>query len=162
MSMMAYMKHCREKITTTYNYLIRWMKIILHGSTSLKWMEPINDLMFLCTNFTSILTIMMDINHYKVCAPRTFKLDDIDLNLSLSTIVECTYDDCIVVFFSHRREKGKVGWETQEVVMEGANNFAVYGAYTVLKGSSTIELKQGFMDWLVGGCWWVLVYLGVG
>lgn len=112
MSMMACMKHCREKITTTYNYVIRWMKIILHGSTSLKWMEPINDLMFLCTNFTSILTITMDINHYKVCAPQTFKLDNMDLNLSLSTIVECTYDDCIAVFFSHRREKGKVGWET--------------------------------------------------
>jgi hypothetical protein len=39
--------------------------------------------------------------------------------------------------------------------MEGANNFAIYGAYMVLKGSSTIELKQGFMDWLVGGCWFV-------
>jgi hypothetical protein len=42
--------------------------------------------------------------------------------------------------------------------MEGANNFVVYGAYMVLKGSSTIELKQGFMV----ACWWVLVYLGVG
>jgi hypothetical protein len=69
MFMMVCMKHYGENITTTYNYVIRWMKIILHGSTSLKWIEPINDLMFLCTNFTSILTIMMDINHYKVCAP---------------------------------------------------------------------------------------------
>jgi len=109
MFMMVCMKHYGEKITTTCNYVIRWMKIILHGSTSLKWIEPINDLMFLCTNFTSTLTIAMDINHYKVCAPWTFKLDHINFNLSLSTIVECTYDDCIVVFFSHRREEGKVG-----------------------------------------------------
>jgi hypothetical protein len=39
--------------------------------------------------------------------------------------------------------------------MEGANNFLHYMAYMVLKGSSTIELEQGFMDWLVGGCWFI-------
>jgi hypothetical protein len=43
------------------------MKSILNGSTSLKWMEPINDLMLFVDK--SMLTIMMDIQQYKVCAP---------------------------------------------------------------------------------------------
>jgi len=48
---MACMKHNGKKITITYNYVIRWMKIILHGSISLKCMEPINDLMLFVDKF---------------------------------------------------------------------------------------------------------------
>jgi hypothetical protein len=52
---MACMKHNGKKITITYNYVIRWMKIILHGSTLLKWMEPINDLMLFVYKFYIIV-----------------------------------------------------------------------------------------------------------
>jgi hypothetical protein len=48
---MACMKHMGKKITITYNYVIRWMKIILHESISLKWMELINDFMLFVYKF---------------------------------------------------------------------------------------------------------------
>ncbi len=111
----------------------------------------------LCINFTSLLTIMVDIHQYKVCAPWTFILDNINFNLSLSTIVECTCDDCIVVFFSHRREDGK-GEDERESIggsYGGCYYLLHYMVYMVLKGSSSIELEQGFMDWVVGGCWFI-------
>jgi hypothetical protein len=34
--------------------------------------------------------------------------------------------------------------------------------YMVLKGSSSIELEQGFMDWLVGGCWFIWGWVDKG
>jgi hypothetical protein len=103
------MKHNGTKITITYNYVIRWMKIILRGSTSLKWMKPTNDLMLFVDKFDIIVDPHDEYPTTQDMCSMNFILDNINFNLSLSTIVECTCDDCIVIFFSHRREDGKGG-----------------------------------------------------
>jgi hypothetical protein len=49
------MKHNGTKITITYNYVVIWIKIILCGAASLKWMKPINDLMLFVDKFDIIV-----------------------------------------------------------------------------------------------------------
>ncbi len=65
-----------------------------------------------------------------------------------------------LLYFSHiggRMEKGRGGGGGEGIggSYGGCQQLLHYMAYMVLKGSSTIELEQGFMDWLVGGCWFI-------
>jgi len=70
-----------------------------------------------------------------------------------------------LLYFSHiggRMEKGRGGGEGIGGSYGGCQQFLHYMAYMVLKGSSTIEFEQGFMDWLVGGCWFIWGWVDMG